>query len=278
MRFVVRLLCLLAFGAGTVANAAKVDTVPIYSNAMKSSFKCVVIKPASYGKHKKLRLPVVYLLHGYSGKYSDWIIKVPELKKYADELNLMIVCPDGGYASWYFNSKLQPNSQYETYIAREVPAYIDKHYRTDTSRKSTAITGLSMGGHGALYLTWKHSDQFGAAASISGGVDLSQSVRRFEIEKLIGENSTSASEWEKHSVLTTIQNIPPHPVALLIDCGVTDMFIEGNRKLHARMLELKIPHEYIERPGGHSWQYWKYAIHSHLLFFKKYFDQKLLLL
>ena len=67
----------------TLCKAASVDTITIYSNAMHKNIKCVVIKPDSY-KNKKNSYPVVYLLHGYSGWYSNWIIRVPQLKDYAN--------------------------------------------------------------------------------------------------------------------------------------------------------------------------------------------------
>src|ERR1043165_1385983 len=87
--------------------AASVDTVSIYSNAMKKEFKCVVIKP-DLGVEKPAPLPVVYLLHGYDGWYSNWIIRVPQLMQYADQYRIMIVCPDGAKNSWYVDSPVDP--------------------------------------------------------------------------------------------------------------------------------------------------------------------------
>jgi hypothetical protein len=78
----------------TKLNAATVDTVVIYSKAMHKDIKCVVILPRSI-QNQSAAWPAVYLLHGYSGNYSNWISKVAELKNYADEYQLMIVCPDG---------------------------------------------------------------------------------------------------------------------------------------------------------------------------------------
>jgi Predicted hydrolases or acyltransferases (alpha/beta hydrolase superfamily) len=81
--------------------AQSVDTVNIYSKAMQKNFNCVVIRPV-LAEDKPTPLPVVYLLHGYGGGYANWIKRVPELKDYAQQFRLMIVCPDGGYSSWYF--------------------------------------------------------------------------------------------------------------------------------------------------------------------------------
>jgi S-formylglutathione hydrolase FrmB len=237
---------------------------------MHKELKCVVIKPSFYTK-KKLRFPVVYLLHGYGGWYSNWIIRVPELIKYADEFNLLIVCPEGGNASWYFDSPVDPNMKYESFISREVPHYIDSAYRTIAVKNYRAITGLSMGGHGALFIAWKHPDVFSAAGSMSGVVDLSEVKNKYEINKLIGDTLHFSDNWEKYSVLNVVETKLTEPLALIIDDGINDAFIEGNRRLHQKLLLLKIAHDYIERPGNHNWEYWRYAVHFQLLFFKKFF-------
>lgn len=251
--------------------AAKVDTALIFSNSMQKQIKCVVVKPSSYQK-KKLSFPVVYLLHGYSGDYSNWIKKVPEIKNYADEYNMIIVCPDGDYASWYFDSPVTPKMKYETYISFEVPHYIDSAYRTIADKNHRAITGLSMGGHGALFIAWKHSQTFAAAGSMSGGVDLNDLKNKYQITKVLGDTLSHADNWKNYSVLTVVENKPSDSLSIIIDDGTEDIFIAANRRLHQKLLFLKIPHDYIERPGKHSWDYWKYAINFQLLFFKKFFD------
>jgi len=252
------------------AKAAKVDTIIVFSKSMNKELKCVVIKPSSYTK-KKLRFPVVYLLHGYGGWYSNWIIRVSELKTYADEFGVLIVCPEGGNASWYFDSPVDQKMKYETYISTEVPGYIDSAYRTIANRNYRAITGLSMGGHGALFIAWKHAEVFSAAGSMSGVVDLSEVKNKYDINKLLGDTLHFADNWKKYSVLNVVETKPADSLALVIDDGISDNFIEGNRRLHQKLISLKIPHEYIERPGNHSWDYWRYAVHFQLLFFKKYF-------
>jgi S-formylglutathione hydrolase FrmB len=255
------------------ANAANVDTVSIFSVAMQKEFKCVVIKPATY-KKKKESLPVVYLLHGYSGSYSNWINRVPQLKNYADEYNLLIVCPDGGYSSWYFDSPIDSAMKYETYIGKEVPEYIDTHYNTIKDRKARAITGLSMGGHGGLFLGFRHADFFGSCGSMSGGVDLNYSRNKFDVIKRIGDTITHADNWKKYSVITVVENYPKDSIYIIFDCGTEDFFYNNNHALHEKMVKLKIPHDYIERPGKHDWAYWSNAVQYQLLYFSNYFRSK----
>jgi S-formylglutathione hydrolase FrmB len=255
------------------AKAATVDTVSIYSNAMHKEIKCVVIKPVTY-KKSKTGFPVIYLLHGYGGWYSNWIIRVPELKKYADNYNLMIVCPDGGPSSWYFDSPIDSSMKYETYVGKEIPGYIDAHYKTIKDRKARAITGLSMGGHGALFLAFRHAETFGACGSMSGGVDLNYSKNKFDIIKRIGDTISHASNWKNYMVVNLIETYPKDSLAIIVDCGINDeLYTEANRDFHKKMLRLKIPHDYTERPGRHNWDYWRNSIQYHLLFFRNYFDK-----
>ncbi len=257
----------------TRTNAATVDTVSIYSNAMHKEFKCVVIRP-DVKKKKTIALPVVYLLHGYSGWYANWIIRVPQLKEYADKYGLMIVCPDGGYSSWYFDSPVDSAMKYETYIGKEVPEYIDAHYPTIKDRKARAITGLSMGGHGGLFLGLRHANYFGACGSMSGGVDLNYSRNKFDVMKRIGDTIAYAENWKKYSVIHLVENKPADSLAIIIDCGTEDFFYNDNHALHEKMLRQKIPHDYIERPGKHDWAYWRNAVEYQLLFFSNYFSLK----
>ena len=251
---------------------ASVDTVAIYSEGMHKSIKTVVIKPSYY--NKTTHFPTVYLLHGYSGTYSDWIRKVPNLQQLSDDNHLLIVCPDGGYSSWYIDSPIDSTYKYETFVAIEVPKFIDSHYSTITNRKARAISGLSMGGHGALYLGYRHADVFGACGSMSGGVNLNTSKNKFDVAKRIGDTVKYTLNWKNYSVLNVVDTYPKDSIAIIFDCGVDDFFYADNKELHRKLVAIKINHDYIERPGKHDWKYWSNAIEYQLYFFKKYFKSQ----
>ncbi len=271
MKFIGRYFILFLLSGS--ARAGTVDTTVIYSYSMDKPVKAVVIKPGSY-KERSNRFPVVYLLHGYDGWYSNWMIREPKLKEYADAYQFIIVCPDGAKSSWYLDSPLDPAYKYETYIGTEVVRYIDGHYRTIADKDHRAITGLSMGGHGALFIALRHPDIFGAAGSMSGGLDMKEVGYRFDVPLRIGDSLTHPQNWIDYSLTGMIDKYSQTPVAILFDCGIGDIFIESNRKLHQRMLQLKIPHVYTEKPGMHSWDYWRGSIPFHLLFFREFFNKK----
>ncbi|HYH16054.1 MAG TPA: alpha/beta hydrolase family protein [Flavisolibacter sp.] len=265
------LLFLLSFVILPYVKAGTVDTVTIRSASMRKDIKCVVIKPDTY-KNKDSQFPTLYLLHGFSGGFDNWIKRVPELQKHADTYQMLIICPDGEYGGWYVDSPVDSNMRYETYIAKEVPAYIEAKYRTIKDRKARAITGLSMGGHGGLYLGFRHANFFGACGSMSGALAIEYITKNYRVEKLLGD-TTNKTLWRQHSIMGQMEQYPKDSVSIIMDCGTEDFVIEMSRMAHQKMLQLKIPHEYIERPGKHDWNYWATAIEYQLLYFRNYFDR-----
>jgi S-formylglutathione hydrolase FrmB len=129
-----------------------------------------------------------------------------------------------------------------------------------------------MGGHGGLFLGFKHSETFGACGSMSGGVDLNDARGKFDIDKRVGDTIKHADNWTNYSVMKLVEEKPKQPLHIIFDCGTEDFFYNINARLHQKMVALHIPHDYIERPGGHSWEYWANSIKYQLLFFNTYFS------
>ena len=267
-----KLLPILFLVAASVGvKAAKVDTVLTHSDIMHKDIKAVVITPQTY--KKKTPYPVLYLMHGFSGNYADWVSKVPSIKQLADVYNMIIVCPDGGFSSWYMDSPVNKDWMYDTYISSELVKYIDGHYATIKDRAGRAITGLSMGGHGALYLAITHQDVYGAAGSMSGGVDLKPFAKDFGISNILGKYEDNPDSWTKHSIVGMVDQLKPDVLKLTIDCGASDFFMNANNQLHDLLLKAKIGHDFTVRPGGHSWEYWGNSVQYQALFFSRFFNK-----
>ncbi len=269
------LLLLIVSGFTNSNRAATVDTVAIFSNSMHHTVKTVVIRPSTYASDKNKRFPVVYMLHGAGGSYSNWISRVPHIQQLADEYQLILVCPDGAVTSWYFDSPIDSTFKYETFVGTEVPAYIDANYRTIADRKGRAITGLSMGGHGGLFLAFRHADIYSACGSTSGALHVSVITQGYNVEKRLGDTAINRKYWHDWSVVNVIENYPKDSLSIIIDCGTEDRVLFMNRMVHEKMLKLKIPHDYTERPGEHNWKYWNTSIDYQLLYFRRYFDKAL---
>jgi S-formylglutathione hydrolase FrmB len=250
--------------------ASKVEEKYIFSKIMNKRIPSIFIIPDSYHDSSK-SFPVVYLLHGFDGSYRNWV-DLTSAEDLPDLYDIIIVCPDGDKDSWYFDSPIDSNSQYESHIAVEVVNFTDKNYRTVQSRNGRAIAGLSMGGHGALFLAWRHKDVFGAAGSMSGGVDLHGSKNKYNIIKKIGSFNEYPERWNSLTVINNIANIKKAKLAIIVDCGVNDPFIQMNRAFHDSLLKAEISHDYMERPGTHSWKYWNNAVKYQMLFFNEFFN------
>ncbi len=264
--------------------AAKVDTIIIPSKIMNKDYKAVIVLPATYLQNKA-SYPVLYLLHGGFGHFDDWIKKTtPNLiQKLSDQYNLIIVMPEGEAFSYYLNSPVSKESQFETYITKEVIEKIDNSYRTIKDRKGRAITGLSMGGYGALYLSARHPDLYCAAGSMSGALNPDMMDWKFppasrdgikkEFEKILGPIETNPQAYADASVINMTDKIKAANLKLIIDDGIDDPFIEVNRELHRRLIFNGTPHDYSERPGTHNWEYWQNSLPYHVLFFSKVFAE-----
>lgn len=269
------LLFAIFFNLGVLYTfAAKVDTVLTYSASMNKNIPSIVITPDTY--NNKTKFPVVYLLHGHGGDYTSWTKTSNEAIEMADKHNLIVVCPDGNKASWYFDSPLDSTSRYETYVAKELVHWIDNNYKTIANREGRAITGLSMGGHGALYLAFRHQDIFGACGSMSGGVDIRPFPNNWGMKEHLGNQSEYPQNWEKNTVINMMHLLTPNSLAITIDCGTDDFFYDVNIRLHKELTYRNIPHTFISRPGVHDWNFWKTSIKYHTLFFAEYFNQNTL--
>ncbi len=253
--------------------ASQVEILEIKSESMNKVIKNIVILPDSYTDEKK-GFSVLYLLHGAYGNHLDWLTKVSEIKKYSDDYNMIIVCPDGGATSWYFDSPIDSNMKYETYVSSELVEVIDKRYNTNPVKEHRAITGLSMGGHGALFLALKHQNIWGAAGSMSGGVDIRPFSKNWDIHKRLGKYKNNKKIWNEHTVAGLTHLLSNTDLKLIIDCGYDDFFFEVNKELHEKLSENNIEHDYIERPGKHDWDYWSNAIKYQLVFFDNFFRKK----
>ncbi len=251
--------------------AGTVDTIKVHSAKMNRDISVVVTTPSRTKANKDKRFPVVYLLHGAYANEFKWLSLKPNLPQLADEMGMIFVTP---YVlnSWYFDSPVNEEFQYETFCTAELIPYIDANYPTLADRSQRAVTGLSMGGHGAFFLSIRHKELFGAVASMSGGVDIRPFPLNWNIPDMLGEMASNRQRWDEHTVMELVKTLKNHELEIAFDCGESDFFIEVNKALHARLLSLGIDHDFATRPGGHTDEYWANSLDYQLLFFKKFFN------
>jgi S-formylglutathione hydrolase FrmB len=157
------------------AKAVTVERLKIHGAALEGNLEgnavdrnAIVFLPPSYASEKSRRYPVVYALHGYSIGAEQWTgeIHVPQTIEGAfaqGAKEMIVVLPDSktGHNGSMYSSSVT-TGDFERYVAHDVVAYVDAHYRTIPERTSRGLVGHSMGGYGATRIGMKHPDVFGS--------------------------------------------------------------------------------------------------------------------
>ena len=220
-------------------------------NALRKMTSCMVILPENAGPGP---FPVWYLLHGLSDDHTAWTRRT-NLERYLGNLPMIVVMPDGG-RGFYTDSATEPAGAFETFILRDLVGFVDRTFQTRTDRAGRVISGLSMGGFGAIKLALKHPEMFCAAASHSGALWRANELQDYqgsELQRVFGDSPAGGPDDIYALADGMTRGGAP---ALWLDCGTGDYLLEPNRTFHAHLHRLKIEHEYAEFPGAHDWTYW----------------------
>lgn len=247
---------LLIFYSSALANG-RVETVRFQSKLINATLPYNVILPTDYDTSKTTRYPVLYLLHGLTGHYNDWIQRT-NVADYAAGYRMIVVTPEGN-DSWYLD-------KYESYILNELIPDVQQRYRTIEARYGRSIAGLSMGGYGAIKFGLKSPSTFVFAASMSGAFGVTRFTEK-EVPELWKESlklfgPVGSETRVANDLFEILGKLTPARIDALpyfyFDCGTEDspLIFPSNRELAGLMFEKKIPHEFRQMPGDHSWGYW----------------------
>ena len=231
-----------------------------------------VILPPKYLADTSARFPVVYLLHGLTGHFSNWIDKT-KLTQYSMNHQFIIVTPEGDNG-WYTDSVSTLNDKYESYIIQELIPEIDKKFRTLADREHRIIAGLSMGGFGAIKFGLKYPDKFSLVGGFSGALGAAGWTEKNggaiakSMDSVFGPDEASESR-KTNDIFKLVREITPDKQKTLPyfyqSCGTEDFLIANNRDFLKLLNDKKIPHEYREHPGGHDWTFWDEQVREFLM-------------
>ena len=268
------LLLILGTLFATVLPAAGKDFETITFHARYLGGKEVplsVILPAGYDASAK-RYPVLYLLHGYTAHFSDWVTHT-HITQYARRYQEIIVMPEAG-TSWYVNNYANPLLKWQDYFIYDVIPYVDQHYRTLANRRGRALAGTSMGGYGALLLGLKYHAMFAAAASLSGVVTtpdrsfvqyVTSKLDEQVIESDFGPFGSPARD--ENDLFKLVRQAPPAEMPqLYLSIGTSDKYLGTNREFLKLLDSLGVRYRYLELPGGHDWRLWDPELEKVLAF------------
>lgn len=206
--------------------------------------------------------PVLYLLHGYYGDYTDWLY-LSNIIRYVEGLDLVVVMPDGAN-SYYAN---HPHGlKYHDYISKDLVKRIEETFHVSNDRKNRYIAGLSMGGFGALSVGLSNPELFSKVIALSAVVDIkkrkasfNEGSRVYQFETLFGNLEDSRLD-----IYALSKNINDQD--LLVVCGTEDFLYDDNKAFHEYLLKENIKHTYVEESGNHNWDFWDKHIQTTLNF------------
>jgi putative tributyrin esterase len=236
--------------------------------------------PANYNSTQK-RYPTLYFLHGLFENYHAWDENggkdvLDGLLKQGKIGPFIVILPDGDN-TFYVNS-CDGRVRYEDFFVQELIPFVDRTYRTIRDRRARGISGVSMGGYGALHLAMRHPDIFGSVSAQSAAL-----IPKFPnplpatgrwgfyarvLEKPFG-NPLNERYFDENNPLTLAE----HPeqfrgLKIYFDVGIDDRygFEKGAELLNQILDEHNFPHTFVLRQGNHGWSYEQKYLQYSLIF------------
>ena len=231
--------------------------VTFHSSSLNRDMQYRVISPATLPSGSKL--PVVYLLHGGGGGFRDWS-NYTDVARFA-ERGLILVMPEGD-ESYYTNSAEHPKNRYEDYIVKDLLADVQARFPASFAREGRAIVGVSMGGFGAIKLSFHHPELFGFVGGLSSAVDVP--TRPFSLKRLgqwqyyrsIFGPWGSSTRRENDPFALMMSSDPTASPYFFLTCGDQEGLLPANRRLANSLQQRNFHYEFHVVSGGHNWTQW----------------------
>jgi len=271
--------------------AARAECDRVKSAILGRAVKYCALLPPSYDSAKQRRYPILYHLHGLGDSEQSFIQTggwnlIEDAQASGAMTEFITVTPDGGM-SFYIDSRVDPKAsavKYEQFFLREFMPAIEKKYRVQPGRTARGISGISMGGYGALHIAFAHPQLFGAVSAHSAAIFMHpEKLRaltggRVDIMGAIYGAPFDKSFYAKNSPLTLAREHATglRGMKIYFDCGTEDNygFDAGTRALDAELTRLKVPHEAHRYPGRHDWVYFAEHLPASLQFHSAVFAKK----
>jgi S-formylglutathione hydrolase FrmB len=267
------LLQLVLFSCAISASAqSRIDCNALMSRILGETVHYCVLLPPSYDSTPAKHYPVLYFLHGLGEneqtlfKTGGWNL-IEDLRQQHKINDFLIVTPEAK-ASFYINSA-DGKVRYSDFFLQELIPYVEGKYRIQRERKARAITGISMGGYGALRFAFAYPDRFSAVSAQSAAL-MTESPQELDaalragtpLGKLLGSvfgNPISVPHWKENDPFSLARKnkITIASLAIYFNCGRDDEydFEVGATALDRQLQDERIKHEFHLYPGNHSASY-----------------------
>jgi putative tributyrin esterase len=215
-------------------------------------------------------IPVYVMLHGVYGSHWAWTMKAGAHRIAAQMIAddrigpCILAMPSDGL--WGQGSGYIPHADHnpERWVLDEVPAIAALVCDAVGTSSPVCISGLSMGGFGAMHLGGKYPNRYRAIAAHSS------CTHTMQLEEFTPDDRSACSTADIDTdAFTALQSAGRALPSLRIDCGTEDPLLDHNRTLHTKLTAAGITHSYTEYSGGHEWAYWAARLEETFLFFDK---------
>ncbi len=276
LRIFAGLVIALATSFPAFAAEGRIDCAALRSQIFGEAVHYCVLLPSGYDQalsNPAFRgYPVLYFLHGLGEneqtlfKTGGWDL-IEDLREKKKATDFLIVTPEAK-GSFYINSA-DGKVRYSDFFLREFMPYIERKYRIRHERSARGITGISMGGYGALSLAFRHPELFSSVSAASAAV-MTESPRELNaalsadrsVNRLMSRvfgNPVNARHWKENDPLWLVKqnSIAIRKLAIYFNCGQDDDFgfDAGARALDRELTAEQVKHEFHLYPGDHSGSY-----------------------
>jgi S-formylglutathione hydrolase FrmB len=251
----------------------RVDCSSMRSKILERPVRFCAMLPANYHSDQPKKYPILYFLHGLGQNEQALMLGggwglIEDLRQHRAIGEFLIVAVEGR-GSFFINSA-DGRQRFSDFFLTEFLPHIETEFRVLRTRKTRGITGLSMGGYGALRFAFSHPELFGSV-SVQSAALITQSPKQInaDLEEHAGPlanllagvfgNPINVAHWNQNNpfVLAQKNRAQLKTLSIYINCGQQDDFgfEEGASKLHQQLLTEGVPHQFHLYPGAHTPEY-----------------------
>ena len=240
--------------------------VDIFSRCLMRSVPLQVVIPAEKLPEGSRGLKTVYLLNGYTGDGSEWLMHA-DLSQLAARYRACFVTVSG--ENGFYTDHPLSGLRYREFVGRELPELTRSFLPLSARREDTVLAGESMGGYGALHAGMKYAGTFGSILSLSPGLVFSllptltdgegnlMDMRRSMFDAIFGDaDSAPGSEYEP----AVAARLPGERTDIFLSCGRGDTLYGMCAELAQSLGDAGWRVFFDAADGGHDWAYWPAAL------------------
>jgi putative tributyrin esterase len=224
-----------------------------FAETLELSTSMTVLMPDEDGPPPR----VLYLLHGLTDDNTAWT-RFTSIERYVQQKRLAVVMPQV-HRSFYADEAY--GMGFWNFLSQELPQAVERFFRVSTEREDTFVAGLSMGGYGAMKWALREPARFGAAATLSGALDLAY-IQEFDLRphmraltaNVFADRRVAGSDED---LMHLIKKADPATLPrLMLRCGSEDHLLKQNERFVAACAAAGVDLDAAYAPGAHEWGFW----------------------